>query len=88
MHYWGYGPYYTGFSFGGIFIILWWILVVWLIFALLRFIFGGHRHHHWRDGMNRTPENDTDEALRILKSRYARGEITKKDFDAIKKDIA
>lgn len=81
MNYWGYGPYYTGFSFGGIFILLWWILVVWLIFAFIRFLVGGHRHGH-------PSETDSDEALKILKSRYARGEITKKEFDSMKKDIA
>ena len=82
MHYWNYGPYYTGFGFGGIFIILWWILVAWLIIAALRFIFGGHRHWH-----DQTSENDSDEALKILKQRYARGDISKKEFDAIKKDL-
>ena len=84
MNYWSYGPHYP--VLGGIFIILWWVLVVWLIFSLIRFLFGGRRHRHWRD-MDQTPENDTDEALKILKSRYARGEITKKDFDSMKKDI-
>jgi putative membrane protein len=85
MRYWGYGPSYSSFGFGGIFVIIWWILVAWLIFALLRFLLGGHRHWHERHGL---PENDTDEALKILKQRYARGEISKKEFDAIKKDIA
>ena len=84
MNYWGYHPYYTGFGFGGIFVILWWILVAWLIISVIRFLVGGGHHRHWRDQM---PENDTDEALKILKSRYARGEITKKEFDTMKKDI-
>jgi putative membrane protein len=83
MGYWGYQPYYNNFGFGGILMIVWWVLVAWLIFALLRFLFGGHRR--WRDQM---PENDSDEALKILKQRYARGDISKKEFDAMKKDIA
>jgi len=87
MNYWGYAPYHASFGFIGIFTILWWFLVAWLIVSLLRFIFGGHRHHHWQN-MDQTPENDSDEALKTLKQRYARGEITKKEFDAIKKDIA
>lgn len=83
MHYWSYGPPYTGFGFGGIFILIWWFFVAWLIISLLRYLFGGHRHWH-----DRTPENDSDEALKILKQRYAHGDISKKEFDAMKKDIA
>jgi len=86
MHYWNYGPYYTGFSFGWIFILLWWFLVAWLTVSLLRFIFGGHHHRHWHN-QDEMSENDSDEALKILKQRYARGDISKKEFDAIKKDI-
>jgi len=82
MHYWSYGPSYTSFGFGGVFIILWWILVAWLILSLIRFLIGGCRRWH-----DQTPENDTDEALKILKNRYARGDITKKEFDSMKKDI-
>jgi len=82
MGYWGYGPYYHNFEFGGIIMIIWCFLIVWLIIAILRFVFGGHRHRH-----DQMPENDSDEALKILKQRYARGEISKKEFDDIKKDI-
>jgi putative membrane protein len=82
MNYWSYAPYHASFGFISIFAIIWWVLVIWLIFAFFRFLFGGH--HHWHGQM---PENDADEALKILKQRYARGEITKKEFDAIKKDI-
>lgn len=32
-------------------------------------------------------ENDDETALAILKKRYAKGEITKREFDSIKKDI-
>ena len=31
---------------------------------------------------------ETESALEILKSRYAKGEITKEEFDRMKKDIA
>jgi len=31
---------------------------------------------------------ETESALEILKKRYAKGEITKEEFDRMKKDIA
>lgn len=80
MRYWGYQPMYGGFDLWGV---LWFILFVWLILALFRMIFG---HRHWRH--DQFPENSENEALKILKSRYARGEITKKEFDTMKKDIS
>jgi putative membrane protein len=78
MRYWGYGP---SFGFFGIWDIIWFFFTVWLMVSLIRLIFG-HRHHH-----HNLSENSEDEALKILKSRYARGEITKKEFDSMKKDI-
>lgn len=47
------------------------ILIVWLI---------------KRTGSSRTGRTE-DGAMEILKKRYARGEITKKEFESIKKDI-
>lgn len=82
MRYWGYGPYNGGFGFAGIFMIVWWLLVAWLIVAALRFLFGHGRHHHWDEA------EKSDTALDILRERYAKGEISKKEFDAIKKDIS
>jgi putative membrane protein len=61
--------------FGGIWMVLFWggiiALVVWGISKLT-----GHRHA----GAEQTP-------LEIAKGRYARGEITKQEFEQIKKDL-
>ena len=82
-----YGYYHYGFTptlgiFGIIISVLWWFIIISVIVSFFRLVFG---RHHWH---GQIPENDTDEALKILKSRYAKGEISKKEFDAIKKDIS
>lgn len=84
-YYWYPGSFLFGF--GGFLVLIWWFFLAWLIVSLLRFLFGGHHHHHhWRD-KSQLSENNSDEALKILKQRYAKGEITKKEFDTIKKDL-
>ncbi len=59
-------------------------MVFWLAFAAiiiyLLFRFRGDRDHFHRGSDFETP-------LDILKKRYARGEITKEDFERMKKDI-
>jgi putative membrane protein len=75
---WGWG---TGSGwwmlFGGIMFILFWgvviALVIWGVRALTR-----DRDTHMPGGRT---------ALEIAKERYARGEITKEQFDQIKRDI-
>ncbi len=71
-------------GFGMIFMVLFWGLIIWAIFALLR---GGHAgccggfmgHHHG--------EGRGDRALEILKERYAKGEISKEEFERMKKEL-
>ena len=84
MHY---GPYMQEFGaysiLGGILHLLFWLLVIWFIIALFRR--SGRYHNgqwHGRGGMGRA-----DSALDILKERYAKGEITKEQFEQMKKDI-
>lgn len=56
--------------------ILWWILIIIGIVLLVR----------WISDQRRTSKNG-ETPLEILKLRYARGEISKKEFDEMKKTI-
>lgn len=59
---------------------LFWILIVLGVFLLLRLLTLQSR------GSGGPSREDT--ALDILKKRYAKGEISKEDFDRMKKDLA
>lgn len=73
-----------GFGFGFIFMLIFWVLIVFAVLALIRGLSGRHGcgwhslEDHGRKGNN---------ALDILKERYAKGEISKEDFEKIKKDL-
>jgi putative membrane protein len=66
-------------GFGLIIIILLVIFVVWLV--------GGGRFGSGAGGHSTGDHNRSETPLEILKRRYARGEITKEEFDNIKKDL-
>ncbi len=82
MHFYGYGPMggWLGVGYGLlglIFPALFWILLIWAIASMVR----SSRHgRFWDDHPRQTP-------LEILQERYARGEITKKEFEEMKKDL-
>ena len=83
MHYWG-QPVARGYAYGGIgllsplLMVLFWAAVIFLFLALIK-------------GYHKSATGDSDEGLNkafdILKERYARGEIDKKKFDEMRKDI-
>ena len=66
--------------FGGIFMIVFWILIlVGLVFVIKWLI--------QSTGGGRSDAASGNRALEILKERYARGDIDKSEFEAIKKDL-
>jgi putative membrane protein len=72
MH--GYGNWGTGYWYcGGFFTVLTYILLVFLLVFLIKRLRGKSVRR--------------DEALDILKRRYAAGEISKEQFESMKKDI-
>ena len=67
--------------FGGLFALIFWILViVGLVFLIKWLIQSTSRGHTGNAGGNR--------ALEILKERYARGEIDKAEFETKKTDLS
>ena len=66
-----------GFGFlGWFFILLWWVLVIVVVIALIKWL-----ANQFKGGAS------GKSSLDILKDRYARGEIDKKEFEDKKKDL-
>ncbi len=60
---------------GLLFMVLFWVLVISGVVYLVRWLMG--------QGIADRPESSLD----ILKKRYARGEISKQEFEAMRKDL-
>jgi putative membrane protein len=74
MH-WDYG-WGTGFGFGAIAMIIFWGLLILGIVYLIKMVAGSSK----KEGKQET-------AIDILKMRYAKGEISKEEFEKIKDDL-
>ncbi len=76
-------PMYPWWGFGWI----WIFFLFFLVFGLMRFAFWGPR---WWGGYRRYgfgPYGRENEAYHILRERYARGELTKDQYDAMLRDL-
>jgi putative membrane protein len=71
----------------------WWIIpiVMCILMIIFFFLMSGRRGFRppWMQGSDRNhhESKDSETPLDILKKRYARGEITKEEFDQMKKDL-
>jgi len=66
--------------FGGVWMLLFWIAIIWLVIWGIRSVV---RH---RDSKSGTAEKH--DPLEIAKERYAKGQISKEEFDQIKRDLS
>lgn len=64
----------------GIFMMFFWLLFLVVVAVVIMRVFKGHNHHGYHD-------HKTD-PIDIAKERYAKGEITKEQFEQLKKDLA
>jgi putative membrane protein len=77
MHWGDYG-WGVGFGLGWFFMVIFWVLVILGIVYLVKLLVGAGAR---KKGM------DAETPVEILKKRYAKGEITKEQFDEMKEDI-
>lgn len=80
MMYGYYGDYYPFHIFGSIFMILFWVVLLAILFRFLMRVRGQWDGRHDKSHPGADP-------VKILKERYAKGEITKEQFESMRKDI-
>lgn len=69
------------FNLGPLFMIVIWALIIYAVYELIIF-FRKDYHHN-----THTTTTHNNNAMDILKERYVKGEITKEQFELMKKDI-
>lgn len=76
-----YGPMMNGNDSGwGIFMMFFWLLFIVGVAIVFVHLHRGHDHHSYH--------NHNTDPLDIAKERYAKGEITKDEFEQLKKDLS
>ncbi|MBI4294999.1 MAG: SHOCT domain-containing protein [Chloroflexi bacterium] len=68
-----------GFGTMGLGMVIFWGLIIWLVVTLVQ---GGTSSSRYDSG-----PSHPDSALEMLKKRYARGEISKEEYEDKKKDL-
>ncbi len=82
---WGTGDMMGGGGwFGMIFMWIFWGLVIVALVGGVRWLFRANPQGGGQSG----PANRSEDPLTVLKTRYAKGEITKEEFEKIKADIS
>ena len=71
------GEYWGWHGFGWVFMSLWWILIIVVIVAAVKWLAYGSSGSGRRDKT----------ALDILKERYARGEVNREEFEQKRRDL-
>ena len=68
-----------GLGFGWMFMLLFWGLIIWAIIVLAKNLSSDDEHY--------LKDRNQDKALDILRERYATGELSKEDFEKMRKDL-
>ncbi len=69
--------------FGLIMMILWWVVIIWAVVAFIRWLDGVCPQH----GSHRGNHGGDHSALETLRTRYAKGEIDRREFEEKKTDL-
>ena len=74
---------------GGIMMLIFWVLIIIIFIWLISWIISQNRYnsHNCCSGYDYDKNKKNNNALEILKERYAKGEIDKKDFEEKRKDL-
>jgi putative membrane protein len=81
---WGFG--WGGMLFGGLMMIVFWGGLTAIIVLAIR-AFTGNRNRSDYFNNTSTPDSPRETPLEMLQARYARGEISKEEYETIRQDL-